>query len=115
MTFYTNVLSKDGKILYRGYEDGSRVKKKINFQPALFKEAAKQFEDSTWVSLDGKKLREVQYASIKEAYQDKKMCEDLKIPLWGNTRFVSQFIQKQFPGNILFQRDLIQVVSIGLS
>lgn len=114
MTFYTNVLSKDGKILYRGYEDGSRVKKKINFQPTLFKEAAKQFEDSTWVSLDGKKLREVQYASIKEAYQDKKMCEDLKIPLWGNTRFVSQFIQKQFPGNILFQRDLIQVVSIDI-
>ena len=50
-TFYTNVQSLGGRILYRGVKDGKRIKLKIDYEPQLYLPA--RAGKGTHKSLDG--------------------------------------------------------------
>ena len=62
-TFYTNVMIRGNDILYRGMENGRRVKRKIPYQPTLFVPTNKKTE---WKTLDGRAVEEFKVGSILE-------------------------------------------------
>ena len=61
--FYTNVMVRGDNILYRGVQNGRRVKKKIPYLPTLYVPSTGK---TNWNSLDGKYLEEFTVGSILE-------------------------------------------------
>ena len=115
MTFYTSVVRSGRHILYRGYKDGVRVKQKIAFKPTLFLEATPDAPHrSGWLTMQGEKVEPRKFESCYEANQFIKQRKDTLQQTWGNARWTAQYIQETFPGDIHFQRDVIQVCSIDI-
>ena len=108
MKFYTNVSRYGQMLLYRGYENGRKVSKKIKFQPTLFIND----QGGSWTALDGTKVRAVKKDSMREAkawIQEQKRISGRKV--YGNIRYIYSFINEQFPGNIQFL-SLIHILTL---
>ena len=66
-TFYTSVIQKSSKILLRGFENGRRISRKIDYSPYLFMEAkGKQTEFHT---LQGNPVEKLEFDSSYEMHQ----------------------------------------------
>ena len=63
--FYTNVLRVGNNILYRGYDNGEQIKKRVPFRPKLYKTGG---GPSEWKTLEGVPVMEKEYDSMSEAY-----------------------------------------------
>ena len=111
MKFYTNVSRYGQMLLYRGYENGRKVSQKIKYQPTLFVND----QGGSWTALDGTKVRAVKKDSTREAkgwIQEQQRISGRKV--YGNIRYIYSFINEQFPGNIEFDRNLINVTSLDI-
>ena len=113
MKFYTNVSHYRGSILYRGYDNGRRVQDRVKFKPSLFTLSKK--DKTLWKSLDGEKIEPISFSSIGECRDFCKTYEGaVGFKIFGNTRWVSQFIQREFPENIHFDRSSVNVLNIDI-
>ena len=111
MNFYTNVSRYGNMLLYRGYENGKKISKRIKFKPTLYVSSSK----GDWTTLDGKPCAPIQFESMREAkewIQNNKDTAGRQI--YGNDRYISQFINEHFPGHIEFNRNLINVTTIDI-
>ena len=111
MNFYTNVIRYGNMILYRGYENGKKVSHKIKYAPTLFVSSPK----GDWTSLNGDKCAPIKFDTMRDAkdwVQQNKEVAGRKI--FGNTRYISSFINEYFPGTIKFDRNLINVTTIDI-
>jgi len=111
MEFYTNVQTYGDHILYRGYRDGLRVKDRVNFKPALFLEAKEA--NAPYTSLTGVPVKPNTFGSIGDAKEFVEMYQHTGA-VYGNTRWVTNFIQSQFPDEIKFNRDVVNVASLDI-
>jgi len=111
MNFYTNVSRYGNMLLYRGYENGKKISKRIKFKPTLFVSTPK----GDWTTLDGKSCAPIQFDSMRDAKEWISNNKDTAgRQIYGNDRYISQFINEQFPGQIEFNRNLINVTSIDI-
>lgn len=105
--FYTSVSRYGNSILYRGYEDGHRVKKKIKFKPTLY---VKGKGNSEFISLDGVNVDPIRFDSMRDA---KDFCEKYdsvnNFTIYGNQNYIAQFITEEFPNEIKFDRNKIRI------
>jgi len=111
MNFYTSVTRYGNMILYRGYENGKKVSHKIKYAPTLFVSSPK----GDWSSLDGVKCAPLKFDTMRDAKNwvgENKEVAGRKI--FGNTRYISTFINEYFPGTIKFDRNLINVTTIDI-
>ncbi len=108
MSFYTNVQSIGGKILYRGVIDGKKVKQKIDYSPALYIPSKKV---TNFKSLNGDYLDKKVFDSIREAREYTKQFEDLvnSTKIYGNTRYEYAFIADRHPDMVEWDPDLISI------
>jgi DNA polymerase elongation subunit (family B) len=109
MSFYTNVCRYGNSILYRGYNDhGKRIYKRItDFKPVFFTQSAKP---SQWKSLDGHDIAPIEMDSMRHAKQwleENKEVAGRKI--YGNHKYLQQYITQRFPHEIDFRREFIDV------
>ena len=110
--FYTSVLRYGNNILYRGYKDGKAVKRKISFKPTLFMEGN---DGSGWTNLEGNPVKPIQFDSMSEAKDFVSRYDGVSnFSVHGNTNYVAQFVQEQFPNTIDFDRELVQVLNIDI-
>lgn len=112
MRFYTNISRYGNNLLYRGYEDGRRIKKKIAFKPTLY---VKGKGNSKFNALDGTNVDAVKFDSMREAkefIEKYKEVENFKV--YGNTNYIAQFIAEEFPGEIKFDRSKIRIHNIDI-
>ncbi len=112
MRFYTNISRYGNNLLYRGYDDGRRVKRKIPFKPTLY---LKGKGGSKFTALDGTNVDAIKLDSMREAkefIEKYKEVENFKI--YGNTNYIAQFIAEEFPGEIKFDRAKIRVHNIDI-
>ena len=112
MRFYTNISRYGNNLLYRGYDDGRRVKRKIPFKPILY---VKGKGNSKFNSLDGTNVDEIKFDSMREAKEfiDKyKEVENFKV--YGNTNYIAQYIAQEFPGEIKFDKSKIRIHNIDI-
>ena len=111
MNFYTSVHRLGNNILYRGYKNGRRVQKKIPFEPHLYVRTP----NASHQALDGTRVRRVDFPSIGAAHEHVKAMQDVDgYDIYGTTDYVAQFIQQEFPGDIEFDADLINTVSLDI-
>ena len=105
--FYTNVSRYGNNLLYRGYEDGHRVKKKIKFKPTLY---VKGKGNSEFTSLDGINVDPIKFDSMRDA---KDFCEKYEgvnnFTIYGNQNYIAQFVAEEFPNEIKFDRNKIRI------
>ena len=111
--FYTNVQCFGNNILYRGIQNGKRVKDKINYSPSLFI-PSKKITNHT--SLDGDYLDEKKFASVKAARDYIKQFEDVSgaPKICGQTRFEYAFIADQHKGMVDYDYEKVSVAVIDI-
>lgn len=112
MRFYTSVNRYGNNLLYRGYQDGRRVKKKIAFKPTLY---VKGKGNSQFTSLDGTNVDAIEFGSMREAKEFTERYSDVEnFNVYGNTNYIAQFIAHEFPNEIKFERNKIRVHTIDI-
>ena len=111
-SFYTNVQTIAGNILYRGVLDGKRVKQKIEYSPSLYISTNKKTE---YRSLDGEALQRKLFGNIYEAkdYLDKfKDVSNTRI--FGNTRWEYAYIAEHHPDMVEWDQDKILIAVVDI-
>lgn len=112
MKFYTNVSRYGNMILLRGYDHNKRISEKIKYEPKLYVSTNRP---TNWKALDGTPVGEMNFDSMRTAnewVQQNKQTAGLHI--FGNTRYVSAFINDYFPGQIQFDRNKVNVTTIDI-
>ena len=111
--FYTNVQSFGNNILYRGIQNGKRVKQRIEYSPSLFIPSKKI---TSFTSLDGDYLDQKMFTDIRAAKEFVKQFEGVSnaTKIYGQTRFEYAFIADQHKGMVDYDFDkvLIGVIDI---
>lgn len=108
MNFYTNIQQVGNNILYRGVENGKRVKQQIPYKPTLFVKAAVASK-SKYTNLDGDQLEPISFGSMNDAREFVKTnvgVDNYKI--YGNTNYIYSFIADEFSDAVDF--DIKQIV-----
>ena len=112
MNFYTSVNRYGNNILYRGFEDGKRIEKKIPYMPTLFIPSTKE---TGWFNLQNQPVQPVTLDTMKDARDFIAKYDGVdNFPVYGTTNYVTQYITDRFPGEIKFDRDKINVTSIDI-
>ena len=96
--YYTNVCVHGNNILFRGVNNGKRVKSKVKYSPTLF---LKSNKPSKWNSLFNEPLEPMTFDTIRETRDFVKRYEDVSnFQIFGNTRYEYAFIADTFRGVI---------------
>lgn len=110
--FYTDVQVYGSNILYRGYENGQRVQKRVPYKPVLF---SKTTEESPYKSLYGDNLKQHTFQSIKDARDFVKEFKEVSNQkLFGNNNFQYQYIHEKYKGLIDFDFTQIKKISLDI-
>ena len=96
--YYTSVSIHNNHILFRGVNNGKRVKSKVKYSPTLFLQSNKS---SKWHSLFNEPLEPMTFDTIREARDFVKRYEEVaNFKIYGNTRYEYAFIADTFRGTI---------------
>ena len=113
-SFYTNAFRHGKVIKYMGYEEGKKVSFTIPYKPTLFV-TNKGNNAHDWNSLDGTSVEPIVFGSMGEATDFIKSYSDVpNFKVYGNTNYVVQYLNEEFPGVIKWDRNLINVTSIDI-
>jgi len=112
-SFYTNVQCFGNSILYRGINNGKRVKEKVEYSPSLYIPSKKI---TNFTSLEGDYLDQKIFGDIRVARDFVKQFEGVSNAgkIYGQTRFEYAFIADQHSGMVDydFEKILIGVIDI---
>jgi len=113
MNFYTSVRQYGNKMLVRSYEDGQRQQYEVPYSPYLFiKDKSGKGE---YVTVYGDPAAKVEFGSISEAKDFMKKYDDVKgFDFYGMTTFTYPYINDKFPGQVQYDRQHINIVSIDI-
>jgi DNA polymerase elongation subunit (family B) len=110
--FYTNVICVGNNILYRGVENGRRVKLRVGYTPTMFLPSQKE---TKWKTLHGEYLDEVPMGSIRDCRDFIKRYEDVEnFKIYGNTRYEYAYIADEFKGAIDWDQAKINIAVIDI-
>jgi len=112
MNFYTNVERFGNTILWRGYENGVSFMRREQYRPTLFLPK----KDGEFRSLIGNRpLDRRSCESMSEAKEFIERHKDVHgIDIYGNTNYVTQFIQEKYPNDIQFDMKQINIFSFDI-
>ena len=113
-TFYTSAFRHGKVIKYMGYEDGKKVSFSVPYHPTLFV-TNKGNNAHDWNALDGNPVEPIVFGSMGEATDFIKSYSDVpNFKVYGNTNYVVQYLNEQFPGEIKWDRNMINVTSLDI-
>lgn len=114
MKFYTSVERFGNNILYRGYENGRRFSKKVQFEPTFYMPAKDEITDFRSL-LGGKPLKPKRFESMRDAKEFLERYKDVSgFDICGNTNYIAQFIQEKHPGKIEFDVSKINIAMFDI-
>lgn len=114
MDFYTSVTRYGNSLLYRGYKDGQRVKKKIPFRPTLYVNA-QSANPSNWRTLEDTPVEPIEFDSMRDATDFMKRYQHVdNFKTYGQNNFISQFIANRFPNDIKYDREQISISTVDI-
>jgi DNA polymerase elongation subunit (family B) len=112
-SFYTNVQCFGSNILYRGIQDGKRVKQKIEYSPSLFLPSKRV---TNFTTLTGDYLDQKVFGTTKEARDYIKQFDGVSgaSKVYGQTRFEYAFIADQHQGMVDYDQDKVLIAVIDI-
>src|SRR5260221_11096997 len=109
--FYTDVFLRKNTIFVRGYANGKRFKDKVEYEPFLFIPSA----SGEYKTLQGDILAKKKFQDITSARDFLKQYEHISnFPIYGNNKFLYQYINEDFHGDIQYDPTLVKVEVIDL-
>jgi DNA polymerase elongation subunit (family B) len=112
MNFYTNVVLVGNEILSRGYADGKHYKNREEFYPTLYVKTPKKTKFKT---LEGNYVEAVKPGTIRETREFISKYENVEnFELYGNTRYINQYISENYKGEIKFDITKIKLITIDI-
>lgn len=115
--FYTNVVTKGGRLLHRGYDKhGKRVHESLTFRPTLFVPTKKVKPDS-WHTIDGNRVDPVDFENMFEAREFIKKYADVNgFAVYGDIDSQYQFIAENYgsEGELEYDPTLIRISYIDI-
>lgn len=111
-SFYTNVQVYGSRILYRGVEDGRKVKRKIDYFPTLYVPSKVH---TGFTSVSGDAMAEMKPGNIRETrdfVEQYKEVENFKI--YGNQKYEYTFISDHFSDDVDWDLSHITVTNIDI-
>jgi hypothetical protein len=110
--YYTNIACYGNNILFRGVNEGRRVKMKIQYSPTLFLSTNKSTE---WKTLNGENLESKRFETIREARDFIKRYEEVQnFKIYGNSSFEYAFIADTQKSMIDWKLDDINIAIIDI-
>ena len=110
--FYTSVTRSGNQIFFRGYNNGTRIQRKVKYKPTLYVASPKPTQ---FKSLRGSYLGEMDFESMTDAMDFIKRHKDVdNFDVHGNQNFIQQFISDAFKNVIEFERESINVTTIDI-
>ena len=95
MKFYTSVEQAGNRLLVRGYENGNRYSVRVPFNPTMYLPTKNYSE---WRTLEGDCVEPHKFGSITEAREFVKRYKEVDdFEIYGNSRFLYQYIAEQHP------------------
>lgn len=112
MNFYTNVVLVGNEILSRGYADGKHYKNREQFYPTLYVKTRKKTKFKT---LEGNYVDEVKPGTIRETREFITKYDNVdNFEIYGNTRYINQYISENYSGEIKFDITKIKLITIDI-
>jgi len=113
MRFYTNVQMIGNQFLVRGYDNGKHVMFKEEYFPTLFVPSKKV---SKYKTLEGDFVEPIKPGSIRDCREFYKKYDGVEgFKIYGNDRYVSQYISKMYPEDeIKFDIKKIKLVTLDI-
>ena len=112
MNFYTNVVLVGNEILSRGYSDGKHYKNRQEFYPTLYVKTNKK---SKFKTLEGDYVEEVKPGTIRDTREFINKYEKVdNFEIFGNTRYINQYITENYTGEIKFDISKIKLITIDI-
>lgn len=110
--FYTNIAQMGNSILYRGVEEGKRVKYKVDYQPTLYVNTNKQSEFKT---LNGTLVSPIRPGSINDCKEFIKRYKDIDgFDVYGMNNYILQYISDTFNYEIKHNFNHLKIYSIDI-
>jgi DNA polymerase elongation subunit (family B) len=113
LSFYTSVEVLNNRICYRGYNDhGKAISGRYEYSPKLYIPTEKETE---WRTLEGKPVAPIEFDSPRDLREFIKTYEDMdNFKYYGCDRIAMQFLGDKFPGEIKFDKKMINVVNFDI-
>ena len=113
--FYTSAFRYGKSIKYTGYENGRKVKSSVPFKTVLHVTASNKGQPIKWHALDGTPVEPIVFNDMSEATTFIKSYKDVPaFKIFGNTNYVIQYLNEEFPGEIAWDRNVINVTSLDI-
>ena len=111
--FYTNVQLIGNEILFRGYENGKKVRYKEKYTPTLF---VKSNRESKYKTLEGDNVESIQPGTVRDCRDFYSKYQDVDgFKIYGNDRYIFQYISDKYPQDeIKFDTRHIKIVTIDI-
>ena len=111
-SFYTNVQVYGSRILYRGVENGRKVKHKIDYYPTLYVPSSKPTKFTT---VTGEYMSEMKPGNIRDCRDFVKQYDSVEnFKIYGNQRYEYAFIGDQHNGEVEWDREHINICNIDI-
>ncbi len=95
MRFYTNVQLIGNQVLVRGVDNGKRYEHRDEFYPTLF---VRSKRDSKYKTLNGEPVEPIKPGTVRECRDFYKKYDEVDgFPIYGNDRYVYQYISEKYP------------------
>jgi hypothetical protein len=100
VSFYTNVDRYGQNLLYRGYENGKQVSKKIKFEPTFWIPGK---SDDSFSTLTGIEVSEIKPGSMRDSKDFIEKYKDVaNFNVYGTTNYIHQFLSETYPRKVNF-------------
>jgi DNA polymerase elongation subunit (family B) len=111
-SFYTNVQVYGSKILYRGIENGKKIRGRVEYNPTLFVPAKKPTKFTT---VTGEYVDRILPGNIRDCRDFVKQYEGVEnFRIYGNQKYEYAFIADQHPQDVDWDMDHISVCNIDI-
>lgn len=111
-SFYTNVQVYGSRILYRGVQNGRRVRNRIDYFPTLYVPSQTPTE---WKTIYGEFLAEVKPGNIRECRDFVKQYEGVEnFKIYGNQKYEYTFIADNWSADVDWDLAHINVCNIDI-
>lgn len=110
--FYTSVDRYGNSILYRGYEDGLPVKRKIQYSPTFYVPSRTETEYRT---LQGRFVAPMQPGTMRDCYEFCQKHSDVEgFTIYGTQNYIHQFTSDHYLDKCDWDRSIVDVSSIDI-